>query len=176
MDKWTVATINNSIKQAYFGMMGLLLGVLLSGCGSSPNDEPLSPKTPQKNLINASEQALLGCYSVEKSAPAQMMISHNDGKFTMQMKEPTGEFDAPEGLSVIGVDEVWQRYAVNALGLKKDDIEAALVRDDDVMALVKVRDEALLNPQIDSPFVMNLFGASNTVYQVPCDKTPVIFD
>lgn len=174
MSKLAIKTIINHKNQAYCVLVGLLLGIILSGCGSS-NDETVS-NLSQKNSATPSEETLLGCYSVEKSAPAQILINNDNGKFTMQMKEPSGEFDAPEGLSVIAVDNVWQRYAVNALGLKKDDIEAALVRDDDVMALVKVRDEALLNPQIDSPFVMNLFGASNTVYQVPCDKTPVVFD
>lgn len=114
-----------------------------------------------------------GCYSVEKNTPAELKISASGEGFVMQMKEPDGSWDAPEPMSVLGKDTAWQAYKVNAIGLKKDDLADSVVRTDGVLILSQLGGNYALKPSLDSGYVVNLFGATNTIYSVACDNEGV---
>lgn len=95
----------------------------------------------------------------------------------MQMKEPDGAktlWDNPEPLDEISVDKAWDYFGVNALSLDKSDVERVLARPDEMMVLAKVKDASQnINPLLDSAYVVYIFKGANTIYQVPCDETPV---
>lgn len=111
-----------------------------------------------------------GCYSIEKGSPAQILIKSDTATPTMQMKEPNGGWDTPESMRMLDGKESWEFYKVNALELNKEDILATIGREDGVMVVSALKPAvASVNPHIDSGFVVSLFGAVNTIYQVECD-------
>lgn len=118
-----------------------------------------------------------GCYSVDKALPAQIYISKQGDGVVMQMKEPDGTWDTPEPMKAMTVDRAWDFFSANALGLSRQDLQQALARHDDVMVLGQA-DKALLTvkPELDSPYVVSLFGSVTTIYQVACDNEPLVLD
>lgn len=136
----------------------------------------------EKPSLQASENSpsdFVGCYTINQQSPAQIKISEQDGKYTMQMKEPQGAssvWDSPESLELVDVGSAWQFFAVNQLDLNKSDVEAVLARPDKMMVLAKIKSASKnINPRLDSAFVVYIFRGSNTIYQVPCDDTPITF-
>lgn len=121
----------------------------------------------------AVDDGFVGCYSVEKNVPAQLQISLDGEHFAMQMKEPDGSWDTKEPLLLLDKDKAWQAYQVNAIGLKKDDLADSLVRTDGVLILSQLGGSYALKPSLDSGYVVNLFGATNTIYRVACDNEGV---
>lgn len=150
-----------------------ILLVMLFLCGCSKNDHPSTASETAKPLARSSA-SLVGCYSVTKTNPtlAQIQITP---QMAMQMKEPTGGWDTPEAMNTLTADKAWTFFADNPIGVRAKDIKNALGRPDNVMAIAVLDNSATLNPQVDSPFIINIFGTVNTVYQVPCDETPVNF-
>lgn len=149
----------------------LLLMLAISACTPQNSPQDMAVKS-----ANDGGQDFVGCFSVQKNAPAQIRIMH-DGTTTMQMKEPDGTWDKPEPMMSVDGDKAWQFFAQNGLGLEQSYVQATIVRHDEVMAMSKI-DGALMavNPSVDSTFVMSLFGATNTIYAVPCDDKPLILD
>ncbi|STZ55505.1 Uncharacterised protein [Moraxella lacunata] len=152
-------------------ILSILFALGLTACNQT---------TPTDNApVKADGQAgvFVGCYSVEKNSPAQIKVSEQAGGFVMQMKEPDGAktlWDSPEPLDEISVDEAWDYFGVNALSLDKSDVERVLARPDEMMVLAKIKDASQnINPLLDSPYVVYIFKGANTIYQVPCDDTPV---
>ncbi|MDO4426549.1 MAG: hypothetical protein Q4B88_00320 [Moraxella sp.] len=156
----------------------MLLGVtmLLLACGQSPSSDSNTVSLDKKDTkTDKTTLDFSGCYSVDKSLPAQIFINQSQSGYTMQMKEPDGTWDKPEPLLNKTVDEAWQFFSTNAISLDRKDVKAVLVRADEVMALASI-DKAVtaVNPHMDSSYVVSLFGAVNTIYQVACDDTPLV--
>lgn len=125
----------------------------------------------------SNQPTLVGCYSVDKGVPAQIKINETNGLFTMQMKEQIGGWDTPESLDVLSGSKAWAYFSGNTLGVRESGVGQVLARPDGVMAMGIIKDSAAaLNPQVDSPFLMTILGATNTVYNVPCDDEPVFYD
>lgn len=137
----------------------IAIALALTACGQNTN------QTPQKTN---NQDDFVGCYSVEKGEPAQIKIDNADS-YTMQMKEPNGGWDAKEPLEAMDIDTAWELYKVNALGLNKSDIKSTLVRPDGVMAISRLGEGVAVNPNLDSTHLVNIFGATNTIYPVECD-------
>ncbi|MDO5651305.1 MAG: hypothetical protein Q4G13_04115 [Moraxella sp.] len=150
------------------------LCVLLVGC-----DKPASDSTATQTSHAAQTNAItdfVGCYTTTKDTPALIKVNYQEGNWSMQMKEPSKStpWDNPEPLSVISVDEGWQYFAVNAIGLDKANVTHMLARPDRIMVLARLDSAAKnINPQLDSDFVAYIFQGSNTIYQVACDDTPM---
>lgn len=144
----------------------------LSACQKQPTD---TPKAQESTAQAPSE--FVGCYSIHKNKPAQIKINLEHDAYTMQMKEPAGAksvWDKPESLKLISTDEAWDFFGVNPLDLNKSDVESVIARPDKMMVLAKVKSVAQhINPHLDSPYVVYIFKGSNTIYQVPCDDTPL---
>lgn len=144
--------------------------VLLGACGQ---DAHVS-KPAQTDMAD-----FVGCYTINQQSPAQIKISQQEHGYVMQMKEPAGAsavWDKPERLEVLNVDSAWQFFAVNKLDINKSDVEAVLARPDKMMVLAKIKSASKnINPRLDSAFVVYIFRGSNTIYQVPCDDTPINF-
>lgn len=156
----------------------VLLGLVavLFGCGQPSTDTKSAPATASTGAdTKTAVSDFSGCYSVDKSLPAQIFINQSQSGYTMQMKEPDGTWDKAEPLLKKTADEAWQFFSTNAISLDKKDVKAVLLRADEVMALAAV-DKAVtaVNPHMDSPYVVSLFGAVNTIYQVACDDTPLV--
>lgn len=139
----------------------MVTGFAMALMACQPNTQNLT-KTDNKDDF-------VGCYSVEKGTPAQIQISKQDG-YVMQMKEPTGGWDAAETLEMLDLDKAWEVYQVNALNLNKSDIKATLARPDGVMVISRLGEGVAVNPNLDSTHIINIFGATNTIYVVPCDE------
>lgn len=164
-----------SLKQLSFTKISTLLSVsmlclVVGACSRSTNTNT--------NEANVGDMAHFeGCYTIDKTALAQIKISQQDGRFVMQMKEPSTAsttWDAPEILDEISVDKAWEYFGVNALSLDKSDIEHVLSRQDGLMVLAKVKSASHhINPLLDSPYVVYIFRGANTIYQVACDDTPL---
>lgn len=159
------------IRPQFTQSLLVVLALTISAC--TPQN---SPQDTTAQSADDGNNAFVGCFSVQKNAPAQIRITH-DGTTTMQMKEPDGTWDKPEPMVSVDNDKAWQFFAKNGLGLEQSYLQATIVRHDEVMAMGKV-DGALMavNPSVDSPFVMSLFGATNTIYQVECDSEPLVLD
>ncbi|OOR87564.1 hypothetical protein LP123_08185 [Moraxella bovis] len=160
-----------SIK-SYSCIPSIFFALGLTACNqTAPTDNAPTAKA------DGQAEAFVGCYSVEKNSPAQIKVSEQAGGFFMQMKEPDGAktlWDNPEPLDEISVDEAWDYFGVNALSLDKSDVERVLARPDEMMVLAKIKDASQnINPLLDSPYVVYIFKGANTIYQVPCDDTPV---
>lgn len=166
-------------KSSYRFFMLLGVTTLLLACGQPPSGDPNTASLDKKDAQTDKAETLdfSGCYSVDKSLPVQIFITQSEakGQYTMQMKEPDGTWDKAEPLLNQTADEAWQFFSTNAISLDKKDVKAVLVRADEVMALAGV-DKAVtaVNPHMDSPYVVSLFGAVNTIYQVACDDTPLV--
>lgn len=147
-----------------------ILGLSLVACQQSDD----TPKSTQ-----ADESAVFeGCYSIDKNQPAQIKISQEQNGFVMQMKEAAGEqiWDQPEVLQQQTAEQGWQVFSTNHINLSKSDVIGILSRPDGVMAMAQVKQaSANTNPMLDSNYVVHLLGAVNTIYQVPCDDTPIDF-
>lgn len=143
--------------------------VLLMACGISmvACDKAVSTSSP------SSKADFTGCFSIEKNVPAQIKITPNADAWAMQMKEADGSWDKPEALILTDNDTAWQAYKVNAIGLNKSDIATSIVRHDGILLISQLTSAAALNPALDSPYVVNLFGATNTIYKVACDSEPL---
>lgn len=137
----------------------VVIALALTACGQN---------TAQNTTKTNNQDDFVGCYSVEKGTPAQIKIDKKDG-YTMQMKEPNGGWDAPEALEIIDIDTAWELYKVNALDLNKANIKSTLARPDGVMAISRLGDGVAVNPNLDSTHLVNIFGATNTIYPVECD-------
>lgn len=131
-----------------------------------------TPSADQKgDVATNSQPAFVGCYSVEKNSPAQILIKADNSAFSMQMKEPDGGWDTPEAMRIFDETQAWEFFKTNALGLNKADVVASLGREDEALVLAQIKSELVaLNPSLDSPYVVSLFGAVNTIYQVACDN------
>lgn len=153
------------MKACYLSAVLIITTMLMIGCDEK-SQHPIS-----------NQPTLVGCYSVDKGVPAQIKIDEKNGLFTMQMKEQVGGWDAPEPLDVLFESKAWAYFSGNTLGISKSGIGQVLARPDGVMAMGVIKDsESALNPQVDSPFLMTILGAVNTVYGVPCDDEPVFYD
>lgn len=151
----------------------LVLAIALSACQKQQNptsQEAQTPSTPAQDVF-------VGCYGIHKDKPAQIKISLDNNQYTMQMKEPASAktvWDKPESLKLISTDEAWDFFGVNQLDLNKSDVESVIARPDKMMVLAKVKSVAQhINPHLDSPYVVYIFKGSNTIYQMPCDDTPL---
>lgn len=140
--------------------------LMLTACGEQP-------ATPTSTTQTASTTELVGCYSVHKDSPAQIKISHDAG-YAMQMKEPDGAsetWDKPEPLVALTFDKAWEFFKTNTLDVQSADLSHVIARPDGMMVLAKINPTVRnVNPMLDSDYVMQLFGAVNTIYQVPCDE------
>lgn len=147
-----------------------ILSLLLVAC----NQEKPSLQASENSPID-----FVGCYTINQQSPAQIKISQQEHGYVMQMKEPQGAsavWDKPERLEVLNVDSAWQFFAVNKLDINNSDVEAVLARPDKMMVLAKIKSTSKnINPRLDSAFVVYIFRGSNTIYQVPCDDTPITF-
>ncbi|MFB6349601.1 hypothetical protein ACFBZI_09220 [Moraxella sp. ZJ142] len=146
----------------------------LTACQKTPTDE--TAKTAE-NLTAQSDHKVdyVGCYTIDKDTPAAIKISRQNGHYVMQMKEPKGKasvWDNPEPLTLLPKANGWQSFAVNAINLSVSDVTGEIVaRPDGIMAIAQVHETtANTNPLVDSPYVVALMGAVNTIYQVPCDE------
>lgn len=160
-----------SIKYYAF-ILSVFCTLSLTACNQSvPTDNAPTAKADKQARL------FVGCYSVDKNNPAQIKVSEQAGGFVMQMKEPDGAkmpWDNPEPLDEISVDQAWNYFSVNALSFDKSDVERVLARPDEMMVLAKVKDASQnINPLLDSHYVVYIFKGVNTIYQVPCDDTPV---
>lgn len=145
--------------------LSLLVVLCLSGCQESP-------KTPRQSADEL--PSLVGCYRIEKQGSAQIKINQNDQSYTMQMKEAQGGWDTPEPMQLIDTGRAWEYFEVNSLGLHQSDLAQSLVREDGVLTLSVLKSGvSAINPNLDSEFVVSLFGASNTIYQSACDDEPL---
>lgn len=146
----------------------LLSIVWLCACNQSTHNT----KSTQDDVAD-----FVGCYTINPHLPAQIKISQQNDHYVMQMKEPAGSssvWDKPELLNVVKIDDAWKFFSVNALELNKSDIQAVLARPDNIMVLAKVKSASKnINPMLDSEFLVYIFRGSNTIYQVPCDETPM---
>ncbi len=155
-----------------------LSGLCLVACNknAAPTDNAVSTDATTQQQTNAVDaDVFVGCYSVEKDVPAQIKISHDGAVFAMQMKENSPTiWDTPEALNTVSVAEGWRYFSTNAINLNQSEVTAIIARADEVMAMAKVVDAAVnINPQLDSAYVVNIAGAVNTIYQVPCDEVPM---
>lgn len=172
---YTLPTVLNKrafMKAKFFGCLAgvFVVSGLLVACGQA--DKP-------KVVEQTSEAtAFVGCYSIDKNQPAQIKISQEQNGFVMQMKEADGKqvWDQPEVLQQQTAEQGWQFFSTNAINLSKSDVLGVLARPDNVMAMAQVAQaSANTNPMLDSPYVVHLLGAVNTIYQVPCDDVPIDF-
>ena len=119
----------------------------------------------------------VGCYTIDKAKPAQIKINHDNGVYTMQMKEPVGAktiWDNPEPLDEMTIGDAWQFFGVNMLGLEKSDLQAVIARPDKMMVLAQIKSASQnINPRLDSSYVVYIFRGANTIYQVACDDVPL---
>lgn len=154
-----------------FGLKNVLLPMLttifLAACQDS---------TPKQSADKAEVATFDGCYAIEQQSPAQIKISQENNQFVMQMKEQTGGWDTPESLQSLDKAKGWQFFSTNAIQLSSSDVMGVLARPDGVMAMAQLHEASVnTNPMLDSHYVVNLLGAVNTIYQVPCDDKPVNF-
>lgn len=137
-------------------------------------DKAVSADAQQTDMkADAKTDALAGCYTVSQDEPAQIRINQTADGFSMQMKEEgdkSSQWDKPEPLKSLSIDEGWTYFQMNALDLNKSDVSQIIARPDGVMVLAHIKDTAKnVNPRLDSEYVMYIVHGSNTVYQVPCD-------
>lgn len=161
--------------KTYMMIGSLSLAVVLSACGEQP-----VATTNASGTAAPSTDAYVGCYTIEQGTPASIKVSRDGESYSMQMKEPEGEdrvWDAPEKLNQLSKNQGWRHFSTNSINLTSADVSAdILVRPDEFLALAKLHDTAAnTNPMIDSSYAVSLMGAVNTIYQVPCDETPVNF-
>lgn len=150
------------------GFGGVLVGLMvLTACQPTQSSNNETTKTQDEDFV--------GCYGVQKGDPAQIKISQAD-TYVMQMKEPDGSWDQPEVLQSVELDKAWQSYASNGLSLQKTNIKATLARPDGVMIISRLKQGSAVNPLLDSTHIVALFGATNTIYRVPCDDVGVQLD
>lgn len=130
-------------------------------------------KTPKKEADGIGGVDFLGCYSVEKNAPAQIRVQQNaqtpasDGDFFMQMPDAKGDWDSPEPL-FLGNAAAKARFG-EALDIPSDGVLATIARPDEVMEMAAL-DPALVgvDARLDSAFAIRILQAVNTVYKVDC--------
>ena len=151
----------------------LMIVFALTACGEKPVN---SDSTNNKTQADAKDE-FVGCYTINKDTPAQIKISKNQDGYVMQMKEPRGAktlWDNPESLKKVEPEQAWNFFRVNALDFGKDDVQAVIMRPDNMMVLTKVKDASKnVNPKLDSDFVVHIFGAVNTIYAVDCDDKQI---
>lgn len=158
----------------YFCATVVLATVMLVGCDDRANGQSIDG---QDDGGNDSVSSLVGCYSVDKDVPAQIKINKTDGQFTMQMKEAVGGWDTPEPLEVLDRSKAWAHFGDNTLGIDQSSMTDALGRPDGAMAIGLLKSSLIaLNPRVDSLFLMSVFGTSHSVYGVPCDDEPFVYD
>lgn len=140
------------------------LAVLLAACGEDAT-KPVQSKTH-------SDDGLVGCYTIEQGTAAQIWLHRIDDKLVMQMKEPTGSqtaWDKPEAMDTPSVAQGFTHFSTNRLDVTVSDVQSIAVRPDGVFAIARLSDAAAnTNPLLDSPVIVQLFGAVNTIYQAPC--------
>ncbi|SIS01428.1 hypothetical protein SAMN02745664_11442 [Moraxella cuniculi DSM 21768] len=157
-------------------VMALLLGGL-TGCEKSQKTAENAQKNKQFGVA-AEETVFDGCYTIDKDTPATIKISQQNGGYVMQMKEPKGSqaiWDNPEKLEVLPLAQGWQYFSTNSIDLSSADVAGDVIaRADKMLILLQTHQaSANTNPMLDSRYVVSLMGAVNTIYQVPCDDTPV---
>lgn len=160
----------------FFMISCLSLTLALVACG----DQPVATTNTNDTASASTPDAYVGCYTIEKDAPATIKISHDGAQYLMQMKEGADKvqvWDAPERLEQLPKAQGWKHFSTNSINLTDADVSAdILVRPDEVLALAKLQETtANTNPMIDSGYAVALMGAVNTIYQVPCDETRVEF-
>lgn len=159
----------------YFCATFVLATAMLVGCDDKADSQIMSSQGDKGG--NDGVSLLVGCYSVDKGVPAQIKLNETNGLFTMQMKEAVGGWDTPEPLDKLTQSQAWTYFGDNALGVAQSSIIDAVGRPDGVMAIGSLKsDITALNPRVDSPFLITIFGATNTVYNVPCDDEPFMYD
>lgn len=121
---------------------------------------------------------LKNCFAFEKGGVAEIVVEEVEAHtFAMRMKEPDGSWDMPEPMDSLAEEQAWEFYKGNGLDLNSSDIYATVARTDGVMAISVLKSEIVtVKPHLDSNFIVNLFGATNTIYAVPCDDKPVKFN
>lgn len=144
-----------------------MMMVILSACQDTAKQDTAKTAMPQ------ADSSFVGCYTIDKAKPAQIKINLDNGKYTMQMKEPVGAkavWDNPEPLNEITVNDAWQFFGVNMLDLNKSDLQAVIARPDKMMVLAQIKSASQnINPRLDSSYVVYIFRGANTIYQVECD-------
>lgn len=151
-----------------FAML-LIACLFLTACGNQNTANNKAVNSAQAGDKAAAQNTLVGCYSIEKDVPAQIRVSQENERFFMQMQEKQGGWDTPELLNNGDISADWSYFSMNALGLNQSDMQMILARPDGVMALGLVKPALVgINPHMDSPFVINIFGAVNTIYQADC--------
>lgn len=159
--------------KSLFTLLLLASLLTLSACNKN-TPEPTTEKTSQTATTN---QAFVGCYTINFHGPAQIKISEQDQKLVMQMKEPKGSkniWDNPEPIHNIEIDKAWEFFKVNTLDLNKSDVQSVIARPDNLMVLAKIKEASKnINPKLDSQYVVYIFQGSNTIYQVDCDDTQI---
>lgn len=121
---------------------------------------------------------LKNCFAFEKGGIAEIVVEEVEAHtFAMRMKEPDGSWDMPEPMESLAEEKAWEFYKGNGLGLNSSDIYATVARTDGVMAISVLKSEIMtVKTHLDSNFVVSLFGATNTIYAVPCDDKPLVLD
>lgn len=170
-------------------LMIIALTVMLSACNKA--DEPASAPTAAAGTVNNSTQTtavlsdldkkLVGCYTFdnnEQGVPdyAMLKISIAQDALVMQMKNDDKAvlWDAPERLQTLpALSDGFEFFKVNAININAADVLAVAAREDKVMAIAHIRPELKQMGVLDSEFIINVAGAVNTIYQVPCDDVPM---
>ena len=180
----------------------LVLVLLALGACQDAEQDARQDATLAQNTTSQAQgvaQALVGCYTVNQGEPAVIKISinddgnNNDGNdadaqpkgdqtaFVMQMKEPNKLkiWDDPEALEVLDAKEAWRYFgqgdkSAKLLDVTQKDIQGVLARPDRMMVIARLDPTVTnLNPLLDSQYLVHIYHASNTIYQVPCDEVPV---
>lgn len=166
-------------SQKLIGCGALCLLFALTAC-QKPAEQKIDVNpvpAPSDTQLSEHLNAMVGCYTVSQDEPAQIKISLDGDALVMQMKEPKGSssvWDKPEPLEMLDMATGWRYFKVNSFDLNQDDVEQIVARKDGVMALAQVKESIKnINPLLDSRHVMYIVHGSNTVYQVPCDDTPL---
>ncbi len=174
-------------------LMIIALGMMLLACDKA--DKPASsadaPAPSAALATDASAQTraplsdldkmLVGCYTFGYNAHgkpdhAVLKVSADQNALVMQMKNEDKQklWDTPESLQVLPASsDGFEFFKVNALNINAADVLAVAAREDKVMALGYVRPELKQLGALDSEFIINVAGAVNTVYKVPCDDVPM---
>ncbi len=168
----------------------IALGMMLLACDKTDESTPTATTAPTTTADSNAQAAvalsdlgkmLVGCYTFGYNAHgkpdyAVLKVSADQNALVMQMKNADKAllWDVPESLQVLPASsDGFEFFKVNALNINAADVLAVAAREDKVMALGYVRPELKQLGALDSEFIINVAGAVNTVYKVPCDDVPM---
>lgn len=155
----------------------LFMGLCLPACdnlGKSDNSESnqaydeFKDDDEDKQSLKANSRIFSGCYTVDKSEPAQIKVSQQDNGLVMQMKEPVSAkrvWDSPEPLEILDVNQ-----SSNYFSIESKEVTHLIARPDKLLVIAHV-DSAFANmdPLLDSDYLGYILQGANTIFKVECD-------